>query len=327
MHWAMHTQRQWLIPIAVVGLLVASIFFGPAHPVQAERRAHPTTCIYTIQSGDTLSGIADRFNTTVGQLAQANGIRDVHLIYEDQRLVIPGCEGPGAAGETMHFPPFLRQSTDDLRPIPAPEALSPRQERAIRNAAVRLVVSGMGASFQGTGSVIGLAGDTLLTAFHVVARPLTRQVRGEIIQLDLPDQPTVTLVGAVPDRDLALLRLEKPDAAGLDSVPMGDSDDLGVGDTVYVVGFPSELEGEVSVEGGVVIDILSVGRERRFIVTDAYAGHGSSGGLAVNAEGELIGIVNALFTRSRTLDALGYPDLDRATVIIPINQAQALLEE
>lgn len=327
MRWPVRGQRQWLIPIAIVGWLVASIFSGPAQPVRAERRAHPATCIYTVQPGDTLSAIADRFDATVGQLAQANGIHDVDLIYEDQRLVIPGCEEPGAAGEMMQFPPFLRQSTDDLHPIPTPQALSPTQERAVREAAVRLVVSGMGARFQGTGSVIGVAGDTLLTAFHVVARPLTRQARGEIIQLDLPDLPTAKLVDAVPDRDLALLRLESAADAGLTPVPLGDSDALRVGDTVYVVGFPSELDGELSIAGGVIIDILSVGRERRFLVTDAYAGHGSSGGLAVNTEGQLIGIVDALFTRSHILDVLGYPQLDRATVIVPINQAQGMLGE
>jgi S1-C subfamily serine protease len=322
---AVRTGRQSLIAIVLIGWLIVSIVVPAAHPALAGQRAQPPTCIYTVRSGDTLSEIASRFETTVAQLAQANGIRDLNLIYAGQRLVIPGCDGLDVGAERVRFPAFLRQSTDDLRPIPTPEALSVERERAVRKAAARVVVSGQGMSFQGTGSVIGSTGDTLLTAYHVVARPMTREPRGDAIRLDLPDQPAVRLVDAVPDLDLALLRLESSDAVGLDPVPVGDSDDLDVGDTVYVVGFPSELEGEVSAEGGVIIDILRLGHERRFLVTDAYAGHGSSGGLAVNTDGELIGIVSALFTRSRILDVLGYPELDRATVLIPINQAQGLL--
>ncbi len=76
-----------------------------------------------------------------------------------------------------------------------------------------------------------------------------------------------------------------------------------------------------------MIDLLSSGQELRYIVTDAYAGEGSSGGLAINQAGELIGIVDALLTDPRALEALGYPQLDQATVIIPITQAVPLLAQ
>jgi putative chitinase len=45
--------------------------------------------IYIVQPGDTLSGIAWRFGTTVWAIAQANGIWNPHLIYIGQRLYIP----------------------------------------------------------------------------------------------------------------------------------------------------------------------------------------------------------------------------------------------
>lgn len=45
---------------------------------------------YTIRSGDTLSGLAARFNTSVGALARLNNIKNVNLIYAGARLQIPG---------------------------------------------------------------------------------------------------------------------------------------------------------------------------------------------------------------------------------------------
>jgi putative chitinase len=45
---------------------------------------------YTVRSGDTLSGIAGRYKTTVGALAQANHISDPNKIYVGQKLTIPG---------------------------------------------------------------------------------------------------------------------------------------------------------------------------------------------------------------------------------------------
>lgn len=49
--------------------------------------------IYIVQPGDTLSGIASTFGTTVDELAQANGIADLGSIQPGMQLVIPGFEG------------------------------------------------------------------------------------------------------------------------------------------------------------------------------------------------------------------------------------------
>ncbi len=48
---------------------------------------------YIVQSGDTLSAIARRFNTTVSAIAQASGISNINYITVGQRLTIPG-DGP-----------------------------------------------------------------------------------------------------------------------------------------------------------------------------------------------------------------------------------------
>ncbi|OQB28705.1 MAG: putative cell wall hydrolase LytN precursor [Chloroflexi bacterium ADurb.Bin180] len=49
----------------------------------------PVPRIYIVRPGDTLSGIAWRFGTTVWVITRANGIWNPNLIYVGQRLVIP----------------------------------------------------------------------------------------------------------------------------------------------------------------------------------------------------------------------------------------------
>lgn len=54
---------------------------------------------YTVQSGDTLSGIANRFGTSYHAIARANGISNPNLIYPGQTLSIPGgTSGAGGSG-------------------------------------------------------------------------------------------------------------------------------------------------------------------------------------------------------------------------------------
>jgi LysM repeat protein len=48
----------------------------------------PKFITYTIKSGDTLSGIAQRYGTTVSKLASDNNIQNVNLIYAGQKLTI-----------------------------------------------------------------------------------------------------------------------------------------------------------------------------------------------------------------------------------------------
>ena len=45
---------------------------------------------YTVQSGDTLSGIAEKFGTTYQELAELNGIADPNTIYPGQVLTVSG---------------------------------------------------------------------------------------------------------------------------------------------------------------------------------------------------------------------------------------------
>ena len=78
------------IKTGLVGVAAALAFLAPSLAFAQE------TTTYTVKSGDTLSGIAEKYNTTVEKLAEKNKIKDIHLIYVDQVLVIDG-EAPATA--------------------------------------------------------------------------------------------------------------------------------------------------------------------------------------------------------------------------------------
>ena len=78
------------IKTGLVGVAAALAFLAPSLTFAQE------TTTYTVKSGDTLSGIAEKYNTTVEKLAEKNKIKDIHLIYVDQVLVIDG-EAPATA--------------------------------------------------------------------------------------------------------------------------------------------------------------------------------------------------------------------------------------
>ena len=72
---------------------------APEAPAPAEAPtadARPFDQTYTIVWGDTLSGLAQRFGTTVDALAEANGIADPNLIYAGATLMVPAAVAPTA---------------------------------------------------------------------------------------------------------------------------------------------------------------------------------------------------------------------------------------
>lgn len=56
--------------------------------------AQASSIVYTVQYGDTLGGIAQRYNTTVTAIATTNNIANPSRIYVGQRIVIPATGGP-----------------------------------------------------------------------------------------------------------------------------------------------------------------------------------------------------------------------------------------
>src|SRR5687767_2436617 len=69
-------------------------------PAPAPSNPAPSGASYTVQPGDSLSGIGARFGVSYQAIAQANGITNPNRIYPGQRLTIPGRSGPAPVDPT-----------------------------------------------------------------------------------------------------------------------------------------------------------------------------------------------------------------------------------
>lgn len=76
-----------------------------------------SSIIYTVKSGDTLSGIAAKYGTTTSALASANGISNPNLIYVGQKIKISGGSGSVSSGSSKQY--YTIKSGDTLSGIAA----------------------------------------------------------------------------------------------------------------------------------------------------------------------------------------------------------------
>ena len=165
----------------------------------------------------------------------------------------------------------------------------------------------------GLGSGVIVSSDGyLLTNNHVV------EGASEIeVQLVDGRQARAQLVGTDPETDLALLQIQ------LDALPvitLGDMRALQVGDVVLAIGNPFNVGQTVT--SGIV---SALGRNRlglstfeNFIQTDAAINPGNSGGALVDAEGRLIGINTAIYSRSGGSLGIGFA--------IPVDAARDVMQ-
>ena len=96
------------IKTTIAGIAALLAFFAPSLASAQE------TVTYTVKSGDTLSEIAEKYNTTVEKLAAKNNIKDIHLIYVDQVLVIEGTASSVApAATTEETAPVATETVEE----------------------------------------------------------------------------------------------------------------------------------------------------------------------------------------------------------------------
>jgi serine protease DegQ len=151
----------------------------------------------------------------------------------------------------------------------------------------------------GSGVIISADG-VLLTNNHVVEG-------ASDIEVMLSDgrQAQAKLIGTDPETDVAVLKISLPD---LPVIAMGDAASLAVGDVVLAIGNPFNVGQTVT--SGIVSALgrnqLGINTFENFIQTDAAINPGNSGGALVDADGRLVGINTAIFSRSGGSLGIGF---------------------
>lgn len=166
----------------------------------------------------------------------------------------------------------------------------------------------------GTGSGVIISEDGFIVTNNHVVSGATE------IEVTVGDNKTfkADIVGTDPATDVALLKI---DAKGLPTIPMGDSDQLRLGEWVLAIGSPYGLTstitaGIVSAKGRSMPNYSGEFKIESFIQTDAAVNPGNSGGALVNIKGELVGINTAII--SQTGSYAGY------SFAIPVNMVKKI---
>jgi Do/DeqQ family serine protease len=231
----------------------------------------------------------------------------------------------GSEVSSLNRTPALQTSYADLVDRDAPAVVTVRSERRVR---VSEQFPFMGMPFlgevqpqpqdrieHGLGSgVIVSADGYILTNDHVIDG-------AEDIRVELTDNRTLPakVVGSDTPSDLAVLKI---DASHLPVLPLGNSDQVRVGDVVLAIGNPlgvgqTVTMGIISAKGRQTG--LSDGSFEDFLQTDAPINQGNSGGALVNTSGELIGINSQIISPSGGNIGIGFA--------VPANMAKSVMAQ
>ena len=166
----------------------------------------------------------------------------------------------------------------------------------------------------GSGVIVDADEGYVLTNNHVVEN-------ADEIRVTLRDNRSfeAELVGRDPATDIAVLRIE---ADALTAIPLGNSEDLLVGDFVVAIGNPFGLGQTVT--SGIVSALGRSGINPEgyedFIQTDASINPGNSGGALLTLDGKLIGINTAIIAPNGGGNVgIGFA--------VPINMAVGVMEQ
>jgi len=167
-------------------------------------------------------------------------------------------------------------------------------------------------SSSGSGLILDPRG-YILTNNHVItnAKEIT-------VILNDGRSAVASLVGADPDTDLAVLKI---DLDKLPVVSIADMEKIHTGDVVLAIGYPFRI-GQTVTQG----IISATGRNRvsqntyeNFLQTDAAINPGNSGGALVNTRGEVVGINSLIYTDTGGFNGIGFA--------IPIDLASNVLKQ
>lgn len=262
-------------------------------------------------------------------------------------VCVVGLGGYALLGNGSHTPTLAAQiatatssGKTSATPVLAPTAasnLAPTLQTALSSSVFILLPDDTGKPLvSGSGTLLTAQGH-ILTNFHVVGDTDTGKLYNKqglafigITSSDLNAKPTILYLAQViksdKSLDLAVLRIVATKDGGklpadlrLAPVAIGDSDKVQIGDEISVIGFPGLGEGSVTLTKGTVAgfveDSESIGT---WIKTDAEINHGNSGGMAINKNGEVIGIPTATLSDKKDIGKIGY--------VRPVNFAKPLIQ-
>ena len=218
------------------------------------------------------------------------------------RAVTP--RGPLAADEQAHVDLFRKASPSVVN------ITSLGVQRDLFSMNVQQVPRGTG-----TGFVWDDAGH-IVTNFHVI-----QGANGARVTLADQSSFDAQLVGAFPDRDLAVLRIDAP-RDKLPPIAVGSSRELLVGQRVYAIGNPFGLDQTLTT--GIVsalnreIESFNDRTIRGVIQTDAAINPGNSGGPLLDSAGRLIGVNTQIASPSGASAGIGFAiPVDEVNRIVP----------
>jgi serine protease Do len=269
---------------AAVALLMSGSFMGWSAARTGAAETAAATAPLPVAVDSAANGAVDSYAGVVQRVAPA-----VVTIQSERRAKRISQEGP-------ELPPGLREFFGDQfgqRRAPMPE----RRESGL-----------------GSGVIVRTDG-YILTNHHVVDG-------AEKVTVELTDGRSfkATVVGTDAPTDLAVLKIV---GQNLQTLTLGNSDDVRVGDVVLAVGNPLGIGqtvtmGIVSAKGRATGG-AGDGTFESFIQTDAPINRGNSGGALVSTRGELVGLNSQILSPSGGNIGIGFA--------IPANMARGIMTQ
>ncbi|MGY8527215.1 Do family serine endopeptidase [Paracidovorax citrulli] len=229
--------------------------------------------------------------------------------------VVPNVTGPSAErsyseAAQLAMPAVVNifTSKNGLRRSPHPQAEDPWFRFFFGD---RLPERQEPVSSLGSGVIVSSEG-YILTNHHVVDG-------ADEIEVALTDgrKANAQVVGSDPETDLAVLKIDLKD---LPAITLGRLENVLVGDVVLAIGNPFGVGQTVTM--GIVSALgrshLGINTFENFIQTDAAINPGNSGGALVDAQGNLLGINTAIYSRSGGSLGIGFA--------IPVSTAKQVME-
>ena len=254
--------------------------FVVAATVGADRAAAagtPSTVL--LRSGATISG--DVLDQRTDRVVVDLGFTVLTIPAAEVEKVIPRETAPGATGAAG--------AGDLFRTDGGGRARSVAENAALLGAAVVQIRTSTGL---GSGFIINAEG-YVVTNEHVIAgeHEITLTVfEGKDAALEKVQFNNVRIVALDPRLDLALLKIEDLGTRKLATLPVGGSDELEGGMSVFAIGSPLGLERTVS-QGIISLKNRVLGGAM-YIQTTTQINPGNSGGPLLNLHGEVVGVNN-----------------------------------